>query len=133
MLGEAKRAVRALPPGSVAGQRFKIDVPQVALYAVGVHWSLGDAGQALEAGKGLSAGMFPTPERKGRLHTDLARAWHQRGRPEEAVWQLLEASRYAPGEVRDRPAIRAMATDLVDRHKLVPGARELATVIGRRR
>jgi hypothetical protein len=61
-----------------------ITVDQVILYRVGVHWSLGDAGAALHVGRGLHPGQFTTPERRGRLHTDLARAWWQGGKPEQA-------------------------------------------------
>ena len=61
-----------------------IAVDQVTLYRVGVHWSLGDAGAALHVGRGLHPGQFPrfpTLERRGRLHNDLARAWWQGANP----------------------------------------------------
>jgi hypothetical protein len=73
--------------------------------------------------------MFPTAERRGRFHTDMARAWWLRSRPEQAAHQLLAAHGHAPAEVRDRPAIRNIAVERVDRHPRVPGARELAAVI----
>ncbi|MEU7004023.1 hypothetical protein [Nonomuraea sp. NPDC046570] len=72
------------------------------------------------------------PERRGRLHTDLARAWWQWGKPEQTTLALLEAYRYAPGEVRDRPAIRAIAAALVERHQRVIGVKALAATVGRR-
>ncbi|WP_328965699.1 hypothetical protein [Streptomyces virginiae] len=67
-------------------------------------------------------------ERKGRMHTDLARAWWQRSRPEQAVGELLAAARLAPGEVRDRPAIRRIVDYLYLRHPHVSGVRELVAV-----
>jgi hypothetical protein len=103
--------------------------PFVRLYRMNIHSSLGDAGAALQVGKDLRPDMYPTPERKGRLHTDLARAWWMRGRPEETASALLEAHREAPSEVRDRPKIRQIAADLTAKHPRVTGVRELATAL----
>ncbi|XVQ11251.1 helix-turn-helix domain-containing protein [Spirillospora sp. CA-255316] len=129
LIGEARQVANRLPPPQPGGfGRFCLDAPQVALYEVGVHWALGDAGRALDVGRRLRPGMFPTAERRGRLCTDLARAWWLRGRPEQTAAQLLAAHAHAPAEVRDRPAIRAIAVDLVERHPRVSGARELAAI-----
>ncbi|MEO3787672.1 helix-turn-helix transcriptional regulator [Actinocorallia sp. B10E7] len=134
MMGEAKRAARLLPAASTRRSTlgFALTTPEVRLYEVGVLWSLGDAGHALAAADGLRAELFPTAERRGRYHTDLARAWWQRGKAEQTAAELLSAMRQAPAEVRDRPAIRAIADELVARHRLVPGARELAGALGSR-
>ncbi|WP_323184761.1 transcriptional regulator [Streptomyces virginiae] len=128
MIREAARAARDLPDVAPAGRLFPVTPAAVDLYAVGVHWALGDAGTALEVGRNLHADRFPTIERKGRMHTDLARAWWQRSRPEQAVDELLAAARLAPGEVRDRPAIRRIVDDLYLRHPHVSGVRELVAV-----
>jgi hypothetical protein len=64
MADEARRAARNLPRVAPAGRLFGISPAAVDLYAVGIHWALGDAGAALEAGKNLRADQFPTPERK---------------------------------------------------------------------
>lgn len=133
MIAEAEQAAGRLPAHTVTGQRFTVTPAQVTLYRVGVHWSLGDAGAALHAGRDLHPAQFPTPERRGRLHTDMARAWWQHGNPEQTTRALLAAHRQAPGEVRDRPAIRAIATSLVERHPRVAGAQQLAAAIGHRR
>ncbi|MCW2765806.1 MAG: Transcriptional regulator, contains XRE-family domain, partial [Nocardioides sp.] len=113
LIGEAERTSR------VAGAESP--PPQVTLYRVGVHWALGDAGTALHAGRNLQPGQFPTAERRGRLHTDMARAWWQWGKPEETAQQLLAAYSHAPSEVRDRPAIRRIADDLAALHPRVSG------------
>lgn len=131
MIGEASRAARRLPGEVPDGRLFALTPAAVALYAVGVHWALGDAGAALEAGRGLHEGQFRTAERKGRLHTDLARAWWQRGKPEETAAELLRAVRVSPGEVRDRPAIRRIVGELRVRHPRVAGVRELVAASGR--
>lgn len=100
------------------------------LYAVGVHWALGDAGAALESGRDLREGQFNTTERKGRMHTDLGRAWWQWGKSEQTAAELLSAARVSPSEVRDRPAIRQIVSDLRSRHPRVTGVRELVAVVG---
>lgn len=131
MTEEARRAAHRLPETAPAGRLFPLSPAAVDLYAVGVHWALGDAGAALEAGKGLRAAQFPTAERKARLGTDMARAWWAWGRPEQTAHALLDAYRASPGEVRDRPAIRSIVTELVERHRRTSGVRELHAAITR--
>ncbi|MGQ4719045.1 transcriptional regulator [Streptomyces anulatus] len=131
MIRDATRAARGLPHHPPQGRLFPLTPADVDLYAVGVHWALGDAGAALEAGRSLHAGQFTTPERKARMHTDLARAW-QWGKPERTAAELLSALRASPGEVRDRPAIRTIVTDLRTRHAQAAGVRELAVSVGTR-
>lgn len=130
LIADAHRAVRGLPdhagnPGSVA----VITPAQVQLYQVGVHWALGDSGRALDSARGLRPAQFPTPERRGRLHTDLARAWWQRDRPEQTAAALLAAHREAPTEVAERPAIRQIALDVINRHPQIVGVRELRAAL----
>ncbi|MGW0792944.1 helix-turn-helix domain-containing protein [Streptomyces sp. NPDC002911] len=127
MIHEASRAARDLPIEPPAGRLFPITPASVDLYAVSVHWALGDAGAALEAGRGLQAGQFRTAERRSRMHTDLARAWWQWGKAEQTAAELLSAVRVSPSEVRDRPSIRQIAADLYARHPQTHGVRELAT------
>jgi transcriptional regulator with XRE-family HTH domain len=102
----AEQATRRLPGG--------IGKAQIALYRVGVHWSLGDADAAVRAGAWLRPGHFPTAERRARLYTDLARAWWLRGNAEHAARALLAARREVPAELRERPSIRRLA-DAVSR------------------
>lgn len=132
MIREASRAARQLPEMAPIGRLFPITPAAVDLYGVGVHWALGDAGAALQAGRGLHESQFPTAERKGRMHTDLGRAWWQWGKPEQTAHELLSAIRVSPGEVRDRPAIRKIVNDLSTRHPRVSGVRELARATGLR-
>jgi hypothetical protein len=131
MIADAEHAVIRLPAFR-QDQPFNVSAAHVALYRVGVHWSLGDAGAAVNVGRRLHPGQFPTPERRGRLFTDLARAWWQWGKPEETVQSLLAAHSYAPAEVRDRASIRKIAIDLARRHPNVSGVQELTTALGLR-
>ncbi|MFF9915608.1 helix-turn-helix domain-containing protein [Streptomyces sp. NPDC013457] len=131
MIEEARRASRSLPHTAPAGRLFPISPAAVDLYAVGIHWALGDAGAALEAGKNLRPAQFPTAERKARLGTDMARAWWAWQRPEQAARALLDAYRASPGEVRDRPAIRNIIIELTKQHPHTNGVRELHTALAR--
>ncbi|MFJ5608472.1 helix-turn-helix domain-containing protein [Streptomyces sp. NPDC093221] len=124
MIGEATAAARTLPAAA------PVTSAAVDLYAVGVHRALGDSGAALELGSKLRAGQFPTAERRARFHTDMARAWWQWGKAAQTATALMDALRVSPSEVRDRPALRRIVTDLRDHHPLVPGVRDLAALTG---
>lgn len=129
MIQEARRAGRRLPQQAPKGRLFPLTGAAVDLYAVGVHWALGDAGAALDAGRNLRPEQFATAERRSRLHTDLARAWWQLGKPEQTAAELLAAVRVSPGEVRDRSSIRQIVTDISARHPRTAGVRELAVAV----
>ncbi|WP_189717731.1 helix-turn-helix domain-containing protein [Streptomyces phaeofaciens] len=131
MTEEARRAARHLPRVVPPGRLFNLSPAAVDLYAVGVHWALGDAGAALEAGKNLRPEQFPTAERKARMSTDMARAWWAWQRPEQTARTLLDAYRASPGEVRDRPAIRSIVNELAERHPRTSGVRELQAAVRR--
>lgn len=128
MIREAAAAARVLPAVASRGRMFPVTPAAVDAYAVGVHWALGDSGTALDIGSRLTPQQFPTAERRGRFHTDMARAWWQWGRPEQTASALLDAVRVSPAEIRDRPAIRRIVTDLRQKHPHVVGVRELMRV-----
>ena len=67
MTEEARRAARRLPATAPTGRLFNVSPATVDLYAVGIHWALGDAGAALEAGRNLRPEHFPTAERRARM------------------------------------------------------------------
>ncbi|MET7852358.1 transcriptional regulator [Streptomyces avermitilis] len=129
MIDEATRAARDLPAFAPAGRLFAITPASVRLYQVGIHWALGDAGAAIRFGQQLRQEQFATAERKGRLHTDMARAWWQWGKPEQTAQSLLDAFRVTPAEVQDRPAMRVIVTELHHKHPRVSGVRELSRAV----
>ncbi|WP_425444520.1 hypothetical protein [Streptomyces alboverticillatus] len=51
------------------------------------------------------------------------------GKHQQTADARLKALRASPAEVRDRPAIRSVATDLIDRHARTPGARERSAAV----
>jgi hypothetical protein len=52
--------------------------------------------------------VIATAERQGRYWVDVARAYHQWGKPEGCYRALLAAERAAPAEVRYRPPVHRM-------------------------
>lgn len=131
MVTEARDIASRTTAGRADIPRFTITPAQAALYQVGIWWSLGEPGKALDAARGLRPAQFPTPERRARLFTDLARVWDQAGKPDRAITALLSASRHAASEVRDRASIRTLASGLVRDHPSAAGAGQLAGVLGR--
>lgn len=104
----------------------------VALHQISIAQVLGDNGAAIAHAKTLNPVAIPTPERRGRYWIDVARAWHQWGRPEACYRSLLAAERAAPAEVRYRPPVRRMTADLLraDRRGALPGLRAFAARVG---
>jgi transcriptional regulator with XRE-family HTH domain len=123
-IGEAERAAAYLAqraPEPVARRA----TANARMYRVSMHWALGDAGTAVHVGNGVDVSALPTPERRARHCTDMARAWWAWGKPDETAVALLAALSYAPEEVRDRTRIRAIADELVHHHARLHSVGEL--------
>ncbi len=129
MITQAREVADRATAGRADVPRFAITPAQAALYQVGIWWSLGEPGKALHAARGLRPAQFPTPERRARLFTDMARVWDQAGKPDRAIGALLSATSHAASEVRDRPSIRTLAAGLVRDHPSAAGARQLTGVL----
>jgi len=129
IITEARKSAQHVPVGLAGIPRFTVTLPQVTLYQVGIWWSLGEPGAALRAARGLHPAQFPTPERRARLLTDLARVWDLAGQPERAIGALLSACGQAASEVRDRPSIRSLASDLIRDHPADPRAPRLSGIL----
>ncbi len=104
----------------------------VTLFEVSISQVLGDNGAAIAHAQTLPPASIPTRERQGRYWIDVARAWHQWGKPEACYRALLAAERAAPAEVRYRPPVHRMTADLlrIDRRGSLRGLRAFATRIG---
>jgi hypothetical protein len=128
---EAATAARRL--GTTTSSRQPAFGPAgLALYQVSIAQVLGDNGTAIDHARGIRPGDIPTPERQGRYWVDVARAWHQWGKPEACYQALLAAERAAPAEVRYRPPVYRMTEDLLSRNSRnsLPGLRAFAHRIG---
>ena len=104
----------------------------LTLYQVSIAQVLGDSGTPIDHARTIRAGDIPTPERQGRYWVDVARAWHQWGKPEACHQALLAAERAAPAEVRYRPPVHRMTEDLLraDNRSALPGLRDFARRVG---
>jgi len=112
-----------------SGRQPTFGRPGVTLYQVSIAQVLGDNGAAIEHAKRLSTAEIPTPERRGRYWIDVARAFHQWGKPEPCFAALLAAERAAPAEVRYRPPVHRMAQGLLSHSRQLAGLREFASRI----
>jgi len=131
LIGEAKTTAARL--GHDANYRFTAFGPaNVTLYQVSIAQVLGDNGTAIEHAKTLRPTAIPTAERQGRYWIDVARAYHQWGKPEPCYRALLAAERAAPAEVRYRPPVHRIAEDLLraSHRQSLPGLPAFARRIG---
>jgi transcriptional regulator with XRE-family HTH domain len=94
--------------------------------------ALGHAGTAIAHAARVPPGAIRIPERLSRYWIDVARAYHQWGQPARCYQALLAAERYAPEEVRSRPAVRTLAMELLStpRQAGMTSLREFATRVG---
>ncbi len=86
----------------------------VQLHAVAVAIDLGDAGEALDAARGIDASGL-SPERQAQLLVDVARAQGQRQHTGEATKALLDAECLVAEHVRSHPLTHGTIRDLIDR------------------
>lgn len=106
----------------------------VGLYVVSIARVLGDSGTAIEAARRINPNAIPTAERRARYWADVARSFHQWGKPEHCYRALLAAEQAAPDEVRYRKPIQHIMVSLLRdpiAHRL-PGLRAFATRTGTR-
>jgi tetratricopeptide (TPR) repeat protein len=85
----------------------------VLLHRVNVAVRLGDAGAAIDYARKVDLGKLPITERKAAFFIDTAQAFTQWGKHEKAYQALRAADQLAPQEIRSRPAVGRMASDLL--------------------
>ncbi|HKT03751.1 MAG TPA: helix-turn-helix transcriptional regulator [Rugosimonospora sp.] len=111
---EQLRQARAAADG-LDGDRNDFDTEfgptNVTLHEVAVAVELGDAGTALRVFAGVDMSRL-SPERRGRVLIDVARAHLQRRHPEGAISALVEAERLTPEQVHSHWMVRALLQDL---------------------
>lgn len=102
----------------------------VAVYRIGIHTTLGEAGVALSHARGVNQRLLPTAERHARFWIDTARAWEAFGRVDHAYGSLRAAERHAAEELH-RPSVQAFVAGLLYGAGPTPaGLRALATRTG---
>lgn len=131
LIDEAVDAARRL--GADRNDRFTAFGPTgVWLYRISIARVLGDSGTAIEAASRINPAAIPLVERQARYWSDVARSFHQWGKPEPCYRALLAAEHASPDEVRYRKPIQRITTSLL-RHPTahsLPGLRGFARRIG---
>lgn len=120
LVGEAVEAARRL--GADANHRFTAFGPTgVGLYQISIARVLGDPAAAIDTARHIDPRTIPVLERRARYWSDIARSFHEWGKPEQCYRALLAAEHASPDEVRYRKPIQRITTSLL-RH---PTARSL--------
>jgi hypothetical protein len=118
--GDAQSAAELLREAEEAGHRLGEDrnlrwtafgPTNVLLHQVNVAAALGNAGAALRYAKSVQLDKVPIIERKASVLVDVASAYLQWGKPEQAYEVLCAAERLAPQELSGRPAVRQLILD----------------------
>jgi hypothetical protein len=111
MLSEAADAARRV--GKDANLRGTAFGPvNTAMHQVNVAVTLGDAGTAIDLARQIDLQAVTVTERKASLLIDIARAFFQWGKYEQAHAALRAAEDTAPHEVTARPSVGILARNL---------------------
>ena len=112
LLDEAGQAGSRL--GSDYNHRWTAFGPaNVLLHRVNAAVRLGDAGSAINYARKVNLDQLTVTERKASFFVDTAQAFGQWGKHEKAFHALRAAEELAPQEVRSRPAVRRLVSDLL--------------------
>jgi transcriptional regulator with XRE-family HTH domain len=106
----------------------------VDLHRAAAAVELGEGGLAVQTHERLDPVGFAAlpPERRAHHYVDLARGLAQEGDVERASEMLLEGDRLAPSEIRCRPLVHEILSDVLRRTKGTPNGQltELAETMG---
>jgi hypothetical protein len=103
-----------------AGRRLGVDSnlrwtafgpTNVQLHQINVATFLGNAGDALKRAKRVQLDKIPITERRASFLIDVAIAYLQWNKHEQAFEALLAAERLAPQELSGRPAVHRVSSD----------------------
>lgn len=131
LIGEAADAARRIG-GDTNHRGIAFGPTGVDLYRISIARALGDPGTAIDIAARINTAAIPTIERRGQYWTDVARAYHQWGKPELCYRALLAAEAATPDEVRHRGHIQQITCTLL-RHPAtttLPGLRAFACRVG---
>jgi transcriptional regulator with XRE-family HTH domain len=110
LLDEAEDAGRRL--GADGNRRWTAFGPtNVRLHQINVATTLGNAGDALKRAKGVELDRIPITERRASFLIDVAAAYLQWSKHEQAYHALSAAERLAPQELSGRPEVHQLIGD----------------------
>ncbi|MFJ4697828.1 helix-turn-helix domain-containing protein [Streptomyces sp. NPDC088768] len=128
LLNQAEEQTRRLRTTATASPGlFVPDVSSemVDVYRIGIATALGTPDDGVPVVRALDVARLPTPERRARAHTDIARMWHAQGDDARTLSALRHVGREAPQELR-RPALRSLTETLLYTSAPTPGIRDFA-------
>ncbi|WP_433390684.1 hypothetical protein [Micromonospora sp. KLBMP9576] len=111
MLDEATRAATRLGYDG-NDRRTGFGATNVLLHRINIALTLGDAGTAIAIARKVPLEKVTLVERKASLFVDVARAYTQWGRYEHGLGALRTAYEVAPEEIRCRPTVQRIASEL---------------------
>ncbi|MBA2473806.1 MAG: helix-turn-helix transcriptional regulator [Pseudonocardiales bacterium] len=124
-LGTAERAAERIGDGR-NDYNTEFGPTNVVLHEVAIAVELGDAGRALRAAERANAAGL-SPERRGRLLIDVARAQGQMRRPDAIISALTEGWAISPEQYASHPRVRELVADLLRTdHRNRPDVKALA-------
>jgi transcriptional regulator with XRE-family HTH domain/tetratricopeptide (TPR) repeat protein len=131
LIGEAVDAAGRL--GADGNHRFTAFGPTgVGVYRISIARVLGDSGAAIEAARHINPAAIPLADQRARYWSNIARSFHQWGKPEQCYRALLAAEHASPDEVRYHKPIQQITAGLL-RHPTaytLPGLRAFARRTG---
>jgi hypothetical protein len=131
LLADAEQAASMLPGDGNHGWTA-FGPTNVAVHRVSLALTLGNAGRAVEAARGVDVAGLEVAERRAVFWLDVARALAACGRTEQAGIALLTAEEQAPEEIHSRTVARNLTGELVrrDEYGRLPELRSLAVRSG---
>ncbi|WP_433717397.1 hypothetical protein ACQP2U_43460 (plasmid) [Nocardia sp. CA-084685] len=112
LIGEAIDAATRLD-NNANSHRTGFGPTAVGLYRISIARVLGDSGTAIEAARQINPATIALAERRAQYWSDVARAFHQWGKPEQCYRALLAAEQTSPDEVRYRKQIQQITKSLL--------------------
>lgn len=85
----------------------------VALWRVAIALENGEPDRAPEYARRVDRSALRLPGRRARLHIDAGRGLFLAGRPDEAVQHFLMADKFSSFDVRPRPEVREIVSQMV--------------------
>ncbi|MGB3437318.1 MAG: helix-turn-helix transcriptional regulator [Actinophytocola sp.] len=131
LIGEAADAARQV--GTDPATRFAaFDTNGVGVYRISIARVLGDYGTAIDAARHVDPNTIPLAEQRARYWSNIARSFHEWGKPEKCYRALLAAEHAAPDEVRYRAPIQQITASLLHHPtpQALPGLHAFARRIG---
>lgn len=99
--------------GGSDGWAMETTPTNVAVWRVSIALENGEPDRAPEYARRVDRSALRLAGRRAMLHIDTGRGLYQAGRPDEAVRHLLQADEISRWDVRPRPAVREIVSQMV--------------------